>query len=59
MNQSETGIGDKKLPMELYAHSCRNLYSVRKRENADQNNSEFEHFLRSGFGIIIHVWGKY
>ena len=25
------------------------LYSVCMRENADQNNSEYKHFLRSGF----------
>ena len=26
-------------------------YSVRMRENADQNNSEYEHFLRTFYAI--------
>ena len=27
-------------------------YSVQMRENADQNKSEYEHFLRSGNGTL-------
>ena len=27
---------------------CKSPYSVRMQENADQKNSEYRHFLRSG-----------
>ena len=30
-------------------------YSVRMRENRDQNNSEYEHFLRSGIVVLFQL----
>ena len=46
-------------------------YSVRMRENADQNNSKYGHFLRSGmcgmwrmslfhsFNVFVHVFDNF
>ena len=39
----------------LFGRSRISLYSVRMRENADQNNSEYGHFSRSGEQIPIYV----
>ena len=36
-----------------YGESCITLYSVRMRENTDQNNSQFEHFSRSACVAIL------
>ena len=39
---------DKLKEIEIKTPTCISRYSVRMRENADQNNSEYGNFLRSG-----------
>ena len=34
---------------------CISPYSVRMRENRDQNNSEYKHFLRSGIVVLFQL----
>ena len=49
--------------VRIFPHSdwilCISPYSIRMRENTDQNNSEYEHFLRSvvnSFALQIVLW---
>ena len=45
--------------VRIFPHSD---YLVRMRENADQNNSEYRHFLRSGKQaeiLVLHAELKY
>ena len=38
--------------VHIFPHSHWMRYSVRMRQNADQNNSENRHFLRSGYNLL-------
>ena len=47
------------LTVETAAHCVKTdrfrRYSVRMRENAEQNNSEYEHILRSSGSVVVVV----
>ena len=47
---SQTSIAQLALFSDIYCP-----YSVQMRENADQNNSEYGHFSRSGLYAIVFV----